>query len=335
MTLSTGKLRGMQRIAGANGIFTMCAMDHRGSLADRLCADAATDDCRQDMADFKEDLCRILSPHASAVLLDPIFGAAQAVSGGLLARQTGLLVSLEESGYHGGREARETTLLSGWSVAKIKRMAADAVKLLVYYRPDLDSLAARQRELVQQVAEECRRHDLPCIVEAVSYPIGQEVSDPVLFARHKPEIVIQTARDLTPLAIDVLKAEFPADLNHAHSEREAARLCQALDAASSKPWVILSAGVDYKTFTRHITLACRAGASGYLAGRAVWQEAIDMADAPHRQEFLKTTAVARLKKLSAIARKYAAPWHRKLGLNPHRLAAITTTWYKGYGETET
>ena len=335
MKLSIGKFRGLQRISDSAGFFTMCAMDHRGSLEGKICAGLTPEMCREDLTAFKLGLCRALAGHASAVLLDPIYGAAQALTEGALPRATGLLVSLESSGYTGSPQARETELLPAWSVAKIKRMGADAVKLLVYYRPDLDELASRQRALVQIVALACRRYDIPCLVEAVSYAVGAEVSEPGLYARRKPELVITTARHLTALPIDVLKAEFPADLNLIHSDSELLEICRGLDAASAKPWVILSAGANYDaTFERQVTLACRAGASGFLAGRAIWQEAVGMDDEEERQRFLETTALSRLKELSGLARRYGTPWHGKKGLQTGHASGISGDWYRNYAEAQ-
>jgi tagatose 1,6-diphosphate aldolase len=330
MSLSIGKIRGLQRIAGESGIFTICALDHRGSLEKKLCPGLTPEECSEDMTEFKMELCRFLAPHASAVLLDPIFGAAQAVSRGLPGRDVGLLVSLEETGYQGSAEMRQSCLLNGWSVRKIKLMAADAVKLLIYYRPD-SSVAGRQRDLVAEVATECQRYDLPCLVEALSYPVGREETDGELFARLKPDIVIQTARDLTALPVDILKAEFPAELDGRHSAPEALRLCQELNAASAKPWVLLSAGTDYNVFIRQVEIACRAGASGFLAGRAVWQEAVSMAP-EQRRKFVAETAVPRLKKLVSTAEKCAEPWTGRIGLKPEKLFEAGRDWYQSYGE---
>jgi tagatose 1,6-diphosphate aldolase len=333
MNLSIGKIRGLQRIADIDGIFTMCALDHRGSLAGMLCHDSAPEACAGDITDFKQELCRLLSPHASAVLLDPIYGAAQCLSRSLLARGTGLLVSLEETGYEGSATARQTRLLQGWNVAKAKLMGADAAKLLVYYRPDQKAVAGQQLELIRRVAGDCRKQDLPCLVECLSYPSGDEVNNPGLFASHKSALVIQSARDITALPIDVLKAEFPADLRSVQDETELLKLCHQLDEAATKPWVILSAGVDYPVFEREVELACRAGASGYLAGRAVWQEAVGITDTGERRRFLKTTAVDRLNKLAAIAHRWATPWYRKLNLKPDDLTSVTQDWYASYGES--
>ena len=330
MDLSIGKLRGLQRIAGARGVFTICAMDHRGSLEGKFCSDIADFLCPESMTDFKLDLCRTLSPYASAVLLDPVFGAAQAIARSLPAKRSGILISLEETGYSGNSESRDTVLLTDWSVSKIKRMGADAVKLLVYYRPDVEA-ASRQLHLIAEVADQCKRWDILFVVEALSYPIGSEIGDPDQYARIKPGLVIQTARDFTAHPIDIFKAEFPADLHVTHTVAEAHRLCRELTNASTRPWVLLSAGTDYDIFKRQVEIACDSGASGFLAGRAIWQEAIDMTG-PLRRDFLATTAVNRLKKLSGLVRRYATPWQRRIGLNGEVLVDVPANWYRHYGE---
>lgn len=330
--LSIGKIRGLQQIAGADGVFTMCAMDHRGSLESVLCAPSRTDNCPREMTDFKLELCEALAPHASAVLLDPIYGAAQCIAHGFIPKTCGLLVSLEATGYTGDSQRRETRLLENWSVAKLKRMGASAAKMLVYYRPDLKELAQKQLQLIGEVARECQRYDIPFLVEPVSYPIGEEVGHADKFAEIKSKVVVQTARDMTALPIDVLKAEFPADMNYNADEVQLSRFCAALNDASQKPWVILSAGAGFEPFIKEVELACRSGASGFLAGRAVWQETIAMTDYNARREFLATVAADRLKRLAEVAHQYAAPWYKKLGLTSRNLAEIKTDWHASYEE---
>ncbi len=331
VSLSLGKLRGLQRLSSADGLLTMCAMDHRGSLAEAICANLTPEACAVAMTGFKLELCEALAPHASAVLLDPLYGAPSCLARGLVPRGAGLLVSLEETGYGGDPTARTTRLLPDWGVAKVKRMGADAAKLLLYYRPDLETLTLQQLELTREVAAQAEAADLPLLVEALSYPIGNEAGRAALFARHKTRLVVQTARDLTQLPLDVLKAEFPVDLRATTDEAALRRACAELDEAAAKPWVILSAGVDYDTFVREVTLACQAGASGYLAGRAIWQEAAGMEDGPARRRFLATTAAARLEELQGIAHRYARPWYKKLGLEPGALAQVPADWYQRYG----
>ncbi|MBM2825020.1 MAG: Tagatose-bisphosphate aldolase [Dehalococcoidales bacterium] len=328
--LTIGKIRGLQQIADPGGLLIMCAMDHRGSMHTMIEGDGRPEVTDAEIVKRKLELCSALAPYASAVLLDPLFGAAQCISGGVLPGGTGLLVSIEASGYTGGKEYRVTELLDGWGVAKIKRMGASAVKILVYYRPDLKEMARKQLETIGRVAEECIKYDLPFLVEPVAYPVGSETNHPEEFARLKPELVIRTAQDITALPIDVLKSEFPADLRYQSDEAELLKLCCQLDASTRVPWVILSAGVDFALFRKQVEIACRAGASGFLGGRAIWQEAMRITDARERVGFLSTVGVDRLKQLVEIAQKYALPWYRKFGLAGDALADISGKWYQEY-----
>ncbi|MBI2328474.1 MAG: tagatose 1,6-diphosphate aldolase [Chloroflexi bacterium] len=328
--LTIGKIRGLQQIANPDGILTMCAMDHRDSLRSMIDQESPGKVSYEAMVERKLELCSSLAEHASAVLLDSIFGAAQCISRSALPKSTGLLVSIEASGYGGGKESRLTRLLPDWSVEKIKRMGASAVKILVYYRPDLKQMAGQQLDTVNMVARECIEYDLPFLVEPVSYPLGREVNNPREFADLKGELVLKTARDITALPIDVLKAEFPADLHYKKDRSELIELCHQVDAASQVPWVMLSAGVDFELFYQQVEIACRAGASGFLGGRAIWQEAMHIDDARERVRYLSTVGADRLKRLTEIASEYAAPWYRKFGLTADELADTSERWYQGY-----
>jgi tagatose 1,6-diphosphate aldolase len=223
-----------------------------------------------------------------------------------------------------------TELLNGWSVEKIKRMGASAVKILVYYRPDLKGLASQQLNTVNMVAEECIKYDLPLLVEPKSYPVGEEISNPGEFAVLKEQLVVETAQAITALPIDVLKAEFPADLHYKKDRAELISLCRNLDKSSRVPWVVLSAGVEFELFCQQVEIACQAGASGFVGGRAIWQEAMHIADARERVHYLSTVGADRLKRLSEIANKYAVPWYQKFGVTAHELAHISEGWYQEY-----
>ncbi len=328
--LTIGKIRGLQQITNKDGIFIICAMDHRGSLRNMIDEDDPDGVSPAEMVSRKLELCSILGEYASAVLLDPIFGAAQCIAHGALPKSTGLLVSIEASGYEGGAENRRTELLSDWGVEKIKRMGASAVKILLYYRPDLKPLASQQLAVVNKVARDCIEYDIPFLVEPVSYAVGSEITSSREFADRKGELVIQTARDITSLPIDVLKAEFPADLRYQKERSHLIELCRQLDAASQVPWVILSAGVDFELFYQQVEIACQAGASGFLGGRAIWQEAMRIDDAPARVRWLSTVGADRLKSLAELASKYAMPWYKKLGLTADELADVSEKWYQEY-----
>jgi tagatose 1,6-diphosphate aldolase len=278
----------------------------------------------QEMVDFKLDLCRVVAPHATAILLDPIYGAAQAIAAGAIPSTTGLLVSLEESGYSGEAEARVTNLLPEWDVKKIRKMGATAAKLLLYYRPDVD-VAPRQLDTVQRLATDCVAEDMPFVVEPVSYRVANKEASPENFAKVKPELVIKTAEQITAFPIDVLKAEFPADLEYEKDKARLLNLCHQLNEASQVPWVILSAGVNFELFCQEVELACRAGASGFLAGRALWQEATQIKSREKRLKFLETTVVNRLESLTELANAYGAPWYARL-----EASKVDESWHRRY-----
>lgn len=328
--LSIGKLRGLQQLANAKGMLTVCAIDHRGSLKQALNQQNPDAVSYQDIVDFKLDLCRVLTPLASAVLLDPIYGAAPAIAAGALSGHTGLLVSIEKTGYTGETTARITELLPDWGVEKIKRMGASAVKLLLYLRTDLKDITQKQLDLVARLADECIAADIPLLVEPVSYPVEAIGTSSKMFADMKPGLVIEAARLVTALPIDVLKSEFPDDTNFEKDEKEMLEHCRQLDQASALPWVLLSAGVDFDCFSKQLEVACQAGASGFLAGRALWQEATTIPSRADRMDFFKNTVTPRFKRLVEIADSYGRPWYNKLSSKDGEFTPVVQDWYRNY-----
>jgi len=322
--LSIGKIKGLQQLANGKGIMAMCALDHRGSLMRMLGEKHLESIGYQTMVDFKLDLCRALAPHASAILLDPVYGAGQAIAAGILPRDTGLLVSLEETGYSGEAEARVTDLLPDWNVKKIKKMGATGAKLLLYYRPDID-VARRQLDTVLKLAGDCLVEDMPFVVEPVSYKVGKAEANPQNFARIKPRLVIETAKQITAFPIDVLKSEFPSDLEYEKDKGRLLDFCHQLNEASQVPWVILSAGVNFELFYQEVEIACQAGASGFLAGRALWQEATQISSRKKRMAFLENTVIGRLQSLTELANTYGTPWYTKL-----KASEVNENWYRAY-----
>jgi len=319
--LTVGKLRGLQQIANEQGILTMLALDHRGSLRQALNPTAPAQVLPETLVELKVLLTRVLAPRVSAVLLDPVYGVAQAIGRGALPGRVGLIVSLESSAYEGEDTARLTRLISGWSVGKIKRLGASAVKLLLYYHPG-STTARHQEQLAAAVAEDCREHDIPFLLEPMSYTVDRTVpKGSWAFAQARPQIVNDTARHLVPLGVDVLKAEFPSDLRY-ESPEEALSHCRRLSETIAVPWVLLSAGVDYELFRQQVEIACRGGASGFLAGRAIWQE-ITRLRREEWEEFAATTAASRLETLIDIANAEATPYRPTI--------TIPENWAEVYG----
>jgi tagatose 1,6-diphosphate aldolase len=336
MSISIGKLRGLQQLADSKGMMTMCAIDHRGALKRALNEKNPAAVSYQDIVDFKLDLCQAVAPFVSAILLDPEYGAGQAIAAGLLPGTKGLLVSMEKTGYSGDSTARITELLPGWSVKKAKRMGASAVKLLIYFRPDIKDVASKQLDLVARLADQCLEEDIAFLVEPVSYPIKEEErinrggASSQKFAERKPGLVIETARQITALPIDVLKAEFPADIRFEQDEGKLLRFCSELNQVSRLPWVLLSAGVDFNSFKKQVEIACQAGASGFLAGRALWQESAQIRSRKERMDFFQNTAAPRLQELAEIADSHGKPWYSRLGAENGKFAPVTEGWYRSY-----
>lgn len=328
--LTVGKLRRLQQISTSGGHFTICAIDHRGSLLNMLGQGNSQAADYDGMVQFKMELCQTLAPPCSAILLDPVYGAAQAIARRALPGCTGLLLSMEASGYQAKDVGRLTELLEGWNASKIVKMGGAAAKLLLYYRPDLKDVASLQLETARRVATDCQQADIPFLLETVSYAIKGEDPDSPQFATWKPDLVVQSARDVSTVAVDVFKAEFPVDMRFERDEGKLVEMCRRVDAASSVPWVLLSAGVDYEIYAKQVELACRGGASGFAAGRAIWQEAAAIRDGRERVKYLNTVAADRLKRLGEIVAKHGVPWYKKLGLKSEKLTEVTEDWYKTY-----
>ncbi len=311
-SLSLGKIRGLQELANDHELFTITALDHRGSLRRALAPDDPKSVSFERMVEYKLKLLDHLGPHSSAVLIDPIYGAASGLAKRKVRGDQGFLVSLEATGYEEEEGDRLSSAAEGWSVAKIKRMGASAVKILLYYNPG-SSTADQQEAFLQRAAEDCYEHDIPLLVEPMTYHIpGGPKKGTAEFARMKPEMVIETARRLCPMGIDVLKAEFPDDPDHEDDEAVMAQHCQQLTEAAGIPWVLLSAGVGYDTFKQQAQIACENGASGFLAGRAIWQEAPGLPE-DEQDDFLASTSVGRLQELTEIANGEGRPWTRLYG----------------------
>jgi tagatose 1,6-diphosphate aldolase len=321
MSYPIGKVRRLQQCATPDGHFVILAMDHRGNLRRSLNPAKPEAVSYDAMVDFKRQVVGSLAPVASAVLLDPEYGAVQTVMDGTIPGQTGLIVAVEKTGYEGHAAARESQILPGWSVEKIARMGASAVKLLLYYHPQAPN-ASEQEALVSQVAESCRQFEIPFFMEPLSFSLDPAVKP--LSSPAKRKVVLETARRLTPLGIDVLKAEFPLNIEDEPDKNVWAEACLELSETSSAPWVLLSAGVNFEEFERQTEVACQAGASGVMAGRAVWQEAVDL-QGDAQAEFLETTARERIDRLGRIIAVHAQSW---TSFWPHLV--IEEGWYRNY-----
>ena len=285
----------------------------------------------EEVVEAKLDMMRQMAPAASGVLIDAYYGAWSAIASGALPPDKGMLVRVEKSGSPknpaGGPMAE---IEPGWSVEKIKLMGADAVKLLAPFEPGEPISAEHQLAFIEEVAAACRRYDILFLLEPVAFPYNGEKKTDASFLGRKAATVIESARQLSRYC-DVYKAEFPGTLGHDSDDQLTDNL-HALSEASERPWVLLSAGVDYPDYFKQVGMAMECGCSGVLGGRAFWKEYFLQDSAEARTRFAATTGLKRVADVDAVVRKSGTPWFSKYGLTKDELTTIRAAegWHFRY-----
>ena len=317
--ITPGRYRGLKTTSlGDADIFGIVAFDQRGSYR-KMLPDTKSYEA---LVQIKVEIIGALAQYASAVLTDPTYGLLPAMH---MSGKSGLLMALEKSGYSGDSTYRRPEFADTWTPEKIRKMGANAIKLLVYYNPLASELADELDETIKQVIRDCHAWDLPVFLEPMSYSVDASVGkDSAEFAAQRPDIIVETARRLSHTGADVLKMEFPLDLKYNQDHQTWHKACRRLSDASNVPWVLLSAGVDFEEFEPQVQIACENGASGFLAGRAIWKEGATMTPEA-RQAFLAETATPRLRKLIAIAQEKSRPW-----TDFYSISAASEAWFEHY-----
>lgn len=291
-----GKFRHLARAATPGGHFVVLAIDHRDTLLTGLGGRTSGPADDAEVVAFKRAVVTALAPAgASALLIDPEYGIAPGLMEGWLPGNVGLLAPLEVTDYTVHPSQRGFQPIPGWSPQAMKRAGVDGVKLLFYYHPETAD-AAHQREVVEQTVEACAAADIAFYLEPIAFS-----PDPArtLPSAELTDIVIDSARLFSRMGIDVLKSEFPVDVAQVPDPDQWREPLARLNEASVTPWALLSAGVGYETFRVQAEMACAAGASGVIVGRAVWSEAVRL-PAAERDAFLNTTGRARMSELAAV-----------------------------------
>ena len=298
----TRALNGLSSISNSEGIFSIVAMDQRNTLKKMFTAVGvtATD---EDMFTAKIAVASALSKAASGILLDPTWGVPAVNENDVLPTTCGLLVAAEnpDRGNFNG-EPRPTKMI-GQDAAWVKSLGGQAVKVLVSMHPGRPmkagepDLTSETVELVRAIVADCKAQGIPSVIENLIYalPNAEPLTD-----EQKENLIVESAILLNETKPDLLKLEFPM------SERGCKRLADSLTV----PWAVLSAGVAFDQFKKVITISCDAGgASGFIAGRSIWKEAIGMNKAD-QEKFLNSTAIARLEELNATVVGRAVPWQK-------------------------
>jgi tagatose 1,6-diphosphate aldolase len=333
VTLSPGKLAGLRQITDSSHRFKVLALDQSNSFkkALRLMHERAgkpAEPTYEDIRDTKLKMVETLGILSSAVLLDVNYGARQALNSMALAKGVGLIVRCEASRDAGLPSEYEP----GWSVEKIKRMGAAAVKLLVYFDTEDPQNVKTQIAFVEKVSRECARADILLMTEELSFPRkGEDKTTPAYKARRVKNI-LEATRLLGPHT-DILKLEFPGSIKDDSLEQLSLNLSQ-LNQAAQRPWVLLSAGEKFELFVKQAELAMKAGCSGYMAGRAIFNEYFEQTTPEARTRFLTTTATERMKSLNRLVDTSAMAWTERYGISQNELAAaVKPNWYLSQGES--
>jgi tagatose 1,6-diphosphate aldolase len=330
MELSEGKLKRMKALSNERGIIAAAAMDQRGSLQKSLAAGRGVDTkdiTPEMMSEFKTIVTKVLTPHASAILLDPEFGmpAARARS-----KNAGLLLAYELSGYDNTRPGRLPDLLPHVSVKRLVDWGADAVKILIYYTPfEEEAINDVKHAFIERIGAECETYQIPFFLEFVGYdPKGGDEKG-LDYAKSKPEIARRSMEEFTKpqYMVDILKVEIPVNVEYvegstiykgqkAYSRADALKHFREAAAVATKPFIYLSAGVSNAQFTESLTMAAEAGTdySGVLCGRATWKDGIPVyakQGAKALEEWLSHEGVKNINAVNDAIRG-AKPWHSKI-----------------------
>jgi tagatose 1,6-diphosphate aldolase len=327
--LTPGKLRGLQRISNPNGTLTMVATDQNSSMISMMKKATGKEPTYAEVTDAKVMLSRALAPHCSGLLVDGYYGYWSTVAAHAVPASTGLLVRVEKSGAPKNKAGGPMGEVEpGWGVAKIKRCGADAVKLLAQFEPGEPDSAEHNFAFTRRMYEECVEHDILFLLEPIHFEYGGQ--SPEQTKARKARTVIESAKYLSRYC-DVYKAEFPGTFG-VESDSQLVDNLKRLNDACVKPWVLLSAGVDYDQYKKQIEMAMKAGASGILGGRAFWKEFFTYKTPAERQQFAETECVRRVQEADAIV-KTGTPWFAKYGLTLDELHGMRAAegWHARYG----
>ena len=307
-----GTIRGLRCLTTPDGRVAAVAVDQRQALR-KMLTTAGTDPSDAALRSFKVGVARAVGDITPALLVDPQYGLPAVVADSAISPRLALMVAIEESGtlpWHGGKRS---VILSGWGPQQAHNASACAAKLLVYARPDHKPSFTHAVELMESVRTACRKADIPYVLEILPYQLDDEddTTYRAEFGRHV--LAVAEAGDAhTP---DLLKLAWPGALGVEEPEAGGLKALAKLDS----PWALLSAGAPFETFERRIATAMDdGGAVGFIAGRALWQEAVGARDLDRA---LRDSARVRLERLLKLVngRGHALPlplppstsgWHR-------------------------
>ena len=299
MTSTSTTTTSLDAIASPDGTFAVVAMDQRNTLRRMYAAVGIDDPLVEELTAIKADVVGALAPAASAFLLDPTFGVP-ALDQVDRSAGFGVLVAAEPESRLSWQGEPRASLDPAQNADWVRAQGGSALKFLIQVRADRrvmpgePDLTAEALDVIGQVIADCREAGVPSVIENLIYPLPGEELTP----QRRADAIIEAARALDDLGPDLLKLEYPGD----------PASCRRLGDAIGSPWAVLSAGVDFDVFTDVLRVSCdEGGASGFIAGRAVWKDAVGMAPA-ERRAFLADEGLRRLEGCVAAIDGRARPW---------------------------
>jgi tagatose 1,6-diphosphate aldolase len=332
MKMSAGKLKRLNAVAGSNGVISAAAMDQRGSLQKSIAKEKGIDPkavTPEMMSEFKVAVTRILTPYASAILLDPEFGL-EAIKA--KAPDAGVLLAYEQTGYDQTQPGRVPSLIPYWTVRKAMDAGADCLKLLLYYSPfEPQKVKDIKHAFVERIGAECAVREVPFFLEFVGYDPDGGDENSIEYAKKKPEIVAGSMEEFSKAdyGVDVLKVEVPVNMKFvegarnnkdgqvAYSKKEAMDHYRKTAESAKKPFIYLSAGVSDDQFRESLELAIESGVNfaGVLCGRATWKDGIPQyakQGIKAFEDWLHDRGVKNIQALNQVLQG-AKPWYAKYG----------------------
>ncbi|MEP7233998.1 MAG: tagatose 1,6-diphosphate aldolase [Ignavibacteriota bacterium] len=322
--ITTGKFNGINACANDKGVINAAAMDQRGSLKKSIGKAMGHDATNEDLTNFKICVTEVLTPYASAILMDPEYGLPTLPH---RAPGTGVLLAYEKTGYDAATKGRLPDLLDEWSVFRLVEAGANAIKILLYYNPfDSAEINSRKQAFIERVGSECKALDVPFFLEPLAYDDAMDEKG-FEFAKVKPKYVAAYMTEFSKdrYGVDILKVEVPVNMKYvsgtkayngseaAYTREDAMKLFKSASDAATKPFIYLSAGVSDDVFRETIELAGESGSKfcGVLCGRATWQDGVAIFGSQGKdalESWLKGRGVENIKALNEVVFKYAKPW---------------------------
>jgi sulfofructosephosphate aldolase len=286
----------LTKLARPSGALAMVAVDQREALRGMFAAHQSAPVPDSQLTKFKVDVARELSPFASALLVDQEFGIDAIVKEEALKGNCGLIAAADLLVGPPGGAATDTAVDPDVDPIRMRDINSVGLKFLVLWKND-ESPEDRAK-LVSEFNKLCQVSGLPSIIEIIVKP----PTDTSRSFNREEELII-AAREAATWKPDLYKAEVPfhGEGDHSLITKNAERISEAIGS----PWVVLSNGVKQPFFNDAVKACAIGGASGFLAGRAVWADIVGAPDIP---KALREISIPRLEKLAEIVDTYAKPW---------------------------